>query len=453
MKKGLSLISLLLAAGMLFTACNNKTPTTSQPSNLSGGSSQVTSNEPITITMVESLTSPDRTAIIREIADKFEAQNKNVTVEIISPPLEGADQKISQMLQAKEKVDIVEVRDNTVKMMANNSWLMPLNSYIDNWDEKDTLSESAHVAMNMLGDDIYMIPYGFYEWILFYRLDWFKEAGLEAPVTWEDVYEAGKILTNPDQNRYGYSYRGGSGGVDHYDMRMIEYVGEDALADMFNAYYMKDGTTIFADSRAAEALEFQKKLYEEISPKDSIAWGFPEMVQAFIGGTTAMMIQSPEVIISCQESMEDGEWAVAPRPQGPNGVGLSPAGYAGWGITSHSKNPDIAAKFLLFLSNAENNTYFDKEYSMPPIHTTASELDPVFVEGPLSVFAKMNAEPDHYKLALVPQGFAAYAKYRSTADQWYQKYLVGEITLEECLQYSDEYWTEALQEEGKPWEK
>ena len=90
---------------------------------------------------------------------------------------------------------------------------------------------------------------------------------------------------------------------------------------------------------------------------------------------------------------------------------------------------------------------------MPPIHTTASELDPVFVEGPLSVFAKMNAEPDHYKLALVPQGFAAYAKYRSTADQWYQKYLVGEITLEECLQYSDEYWTEALQEEGKPWEK
>lgn len=161
MKKGLSLISLLLAAGMLFTACNNKTPATSQPSNLSGGSSQVTSNEPITITMVESLTSPDRTAIIREIADKFEAQNKNVTVEIISPPLEGADQKISQMLQAKEKVDIVEVRDNTVKMMANNSWLMPLNSYIDNWDEKDTLSESAHVAMNMLGDDIYMIPYGF----------------------------------------------------------------------------------------------------------------------------------------------------------------------------------------------------------------------------------------------------------------------------------------------------
>ena len=110
MKKGLSLISLLLAAGMLFTACNNKTPATSQPSNLSGGSSQVTSNEPITITMVESLTSPDRTAIIREIADKFEAQNKNVTVEIISPPLEGADQKISQMLQAKEKVDIVEVR-------------------------------------------------------------------------------------------------------------------------------------------------------------------------------------------------------------------------------------------------------------------------------------------------------------------------------------------------------
>jgi hypothetical protein len=52
------------------------------------------------------LTSPERTAVLREIADKYQADHPNVTIEIISPPLENADSKITQMLMNGSGADI-----------------------------------------------------------------------------------------------------------------------------------------------------------------------------------------------------------------------------------------------------------------------------------------------------------------------------------------------------------
>ena len=51
------------------------------------GSISALADDSITITMVESLTSPERTAILREIADKYQEEHPNVTIDIISPPL------------------------------------------------------------------------------------------------------------------------------------------------------------------------------------------------------------------------------------------------------------------------------------------------------------------------------------------------------------------------------
>ena len=71
-------------------------------------------DDQITITMVESLTSPERTEILREIADNYQEEHPNITIEIVSPPLENADTKITQMLMSGSGADIVEVRDSTI---------------------------------------------------------------------------------------------------------------------------------------------------------------------------------------------------------------------------------------------------------------------------------------------------------------------------------------------------
>ena len=113
----------------------------------------------ITITMVESLTSPERTKLLRSMADKYEADHSDVKINIISPAQESADAKIAQMMQGGEKIDIIEIRDHTLRTYVTNNWLVNMQPYIDNWDEKDTLSGAAEAAMRICDGLPYYMPF------------------------------------------------------------------------------------------------------------------------------------------------------------------------------------------------------------------------------------------------------------------------------------------------------
>jgi len=445
------MLALAIAGTTLLAGCGNTAGSTSAAAG--AGSGSASSGEPTTLTMVESITSPERTALLREIADKYEKDHPDVKIEIVSPPMENADTKITQMLMDGSGVDIVEVRDFTLTQFGTNGWLADLSSYIDNWDEKDTLTDSAKEVITYFDNTAYLIPYGFYQRGIYYRTDWFKDKGLSAPETWQDIYDSGVALTDPNSSRYGYSFRGGQNGYIYADTVMWSYIGTDKLADTRAGYFLKDGkgATIFTLPEAKEALDFYKKLYENASPKDSIAWGYSEMVQGFVGGTTSMLIQDPEVIATCSSSLKDDQWALVPYPKGPSGQAVFPNGFAGWGITSFCEHKDEAADFLLFLSNSENNTYFAKNYSTIPIHTNATEQDSFFKDGPFSMYIKMGENSDVYRHASAPQMYEAFATYATEVDTMYQKYLTGEITDDAMLQWLDDYWTQAYASEGQKW--
>jgi len=463
MKKFIILAVSLFAVTMMFGACSGggSQPSTNNDSSSSGDSSSnnssadsgSSSDEQITLRMIESLTSGSRTEILQEIVADYEALNPNVKIEIISPPLEGADEKISQMLMAKQELDIVEIREQTITQFSNNGWIIPLDDYVAEWDEAETLNSAAKLSMTAIGGKAYLIPLGFYQRCLFYRKDIFKEAGIDAPPkTYDELLEIGEKLTNPSENRYGYSFRGGTGGNQYYEVGALSWLGYDKLADSNAAFYLKDGdgATIFSTPEAKAALEYYKELYEKASPADSVTWGFSEMVQGFLNGTVAMLIQDSEVIANCEEELDPEQWGVAPMPIGPSGEAVFPNGYGGWGVTSYSKHTDAAADFVLFLSNSENNTKFAKSQMLIPIHTSATN-DEFFSDGPFSVYMEMNSQPDVYKFAMRPQMYQVFASYRVEIDQEFQKYLKGTITADDLLSHLDKMWSDAYAEEGKLW--
>lgn len=450
MKKILSAAALLMAAAMSFTGCSS-----AAPSSGSTPASEASGNPPaanVNLTMVEAITSPARTAILRELCDKFEAANPGVTIELVSPPMENADQKLSQMLMAKQKIDVIEVRDQTFTQFSNNGWIAPLNSYLKDWEGMSTLSETAQFYMNAYSEDTYFVPYGFFQKALFYRADWFKEAGLEAPKTWQELVDTAVKFTDPSKNRYGYSFRGAQGVTGYLDMVVWGNLGMEKLASPIAGYLLGDGSkAMWSDPAAKEAIELYKRLYAEGSPKDAIAWGFPEMVQGFIGGTTAMLIQDPEVIAMCTSDMEEGTWAVAPLPTGSSGQALIPTGFAGWGITSYTEHADLAAELVKFISNEENNTYFCEKHSLIPIHTTAADQSPIFKDGPWSGYMKMATQPDVYKAVNSPSQYQAYGEFLGICDEWVQRYLQGDVTLEDMTNVFNTHWETAFKTEGKRW--
>lgn len=453
-----SLLATTLAAGIVVTStvgCSSGGDSTA--SNADAGATiteagtSASGGEDITITMVESLTSADRTAIIREIADKYEADHPNITIDIVSPPLENADNKITQMLMNGTGCDIVETRDLTLTQYVNNGWIAPLDDYLNAWDEKDTLTDAALKAAYGYGDGAYVIPYGFLWRGLYCRSDWFEDAGMELPSTWQEIYDDGVALQNADSNQYGFAFRGSTLGYMYADTVIWSYIGTDVLATTDAGYFLKDGdgATIFTLDETKEALEFYKSLYTDCSPSDSIAWGFAEMVQGFVGGTTAMLIQDPEVISSCQADMEDGTWSLVPFPTGPSGQAVFPNGYSGWSMTSFTEHPDEVADFIFYLSNEENNTYFCKNYATIPIHSNAAEIDSYFSEGPFSIYMDMANDGDTYRTCSAPMMYNAFAAYKAEVDTIYQQWLTDEITTDELMQWLDNYWTQAYADEGQ----
>ena len=350
----------------------------------------------IKLTMVESLTSPERTQVLREIADAYTKANPNITIEIIAPPLDGADQKIQQMLMNKDEMDIFEVRDSTVAQFTSNDFIEPLDDYIKDWEHLGTLVENTHLTAKLVGDKYYLMPYGFYLKMLFYRSDWLEEAGIPVPTTWDEIYEAGLKLTDPSKGRYGWTLRGVRGGWTFVGELTRARLGSTGI-DLFDPYYTSSGKSVFGTPEAALMMDYMKKLYTDTSPKDSISWAYPDQCQAFTSGVTAFLFQDPEVVAICEESMEPGTWDTAPLPvdsvtgQFPVGVG-----YAGWGIPAHSTHKKEAADFILYLSDPDNNVRFCKTYSVIPIHSNAPEKDEFFKSGPFGPYAYMNNNPDKF---------------------------------------------------------
>lgn len=429
-KKSLLSVSMIgLTLSLTVTACSS-----SESENGNGGDENV-----VTLRMIESLTSPNRTAIIQESINAFMDQNPNIKVELISPPFDQADNKIRTMLNAKQELDVLEVRDLNVAEFVNNGYVEPLNEYAKSWDDFGTVTSVAQ-SVASVGDKLYFIANGLYQRQLFYRADWLKEAGIAVPTTYQELVDASVKVTDPSQNRFGFSFRGGSGANAVPDTMIQAYSSEKINID--DAMFLKDGGTIYSSPEAKEAVEQYVKLYKEGSPPDSINWGFQEQVQAFTSGVTAFLLQDPDVIQTLTDSMEEGTWATAPMPKGPQGKALISAGGAGWGIASYSKNKEAAWKLISFLSSPEENTKLSKSHGTVPIHSSATE-DAFFQSGPYKTLLDMTNQPDTFVNFKPPFQYPANGQWGTVAMESGQRMLLGQASVEDTLKQWDDYWVKA----------
>ncbi|AHV96480.1 ABC transporter substrate-binding protein [Paenibacillus sabinae] len=428
-KKWFASTLLLVTALSSLTACGSGTS--------SEGAAGSGSTEPVKIRMIESLTSPARTEVLKQMVSKFEEANPGIDVELISPPLDSADTKIAQMLSSKADIDVLEVRDSTVKQFVTNNWIADLSPYTSKWSGYGTLNASAQMSANYIENKPYYIPYGLYEKILFYRTDWFKEKGLEAPKTWEELYAAAKAITDPSKNRYGYSFRGGKG-ADSYIVDMIrDYNGTNTNPE--DAMFLKNGNTIFSTPEAKQALENHLNIYKDGSPKDSVNWGFAEMVEGFEAGVTGMLIQDPDVIDVVKQKMGEGTWSTAAIPAGPSGVTHYKVGAAGWGMAAHSEHKDEAWKLIEFLSSPEQNEFFTQKIGLIPVHTTASENE-FYKTGYYKPYMDMNADAAHYIPVKPETDYKGFGEWRSIIQQDTQAIIFGRLSVDDALKKWDAYW-------------
>ncbi|MDD9728976.1 sugar ABC transporter substrate-binding protein [Mameliella sp. AT18] len=389
--------------------------------------------------LVEVITSPERTETLKSMVAEWEAQTGH-TVEIVSLPWGQAFEKFATMVAGGDIPDVVEMPDRWLGLYSDR--LMDLGPHFETWEHADTLTQTTiDMGSATKGGKLKEIPYGFYLRAMFYNKEMLKEAGYDAPpATLEEFREISAKISEQD-GKYGYCLRGGPGGLNGWMMMAMTMRGAQN-------YFDEDGKSTLNTPEAVAGLQFLVDLYQDgLAPRDSVSWGFNEIVAGFYSGTCAFLDQDPDALIAIAQRMESDRFAVAPMPKGPDGLSFPTIGYAGWAAFDSTDHKDEAWSLIGHLSNPESNIAWAKRVGVIPIHKGADQ-DPHFrSEQFAGWFTELNG--DAWQPMSMPtylEGFGYFAD--SLVLETSQQALLGQISVEEM---ADE-WAEYLTEEYGKWQ-
>ncbi|MEW9525207.1 sugar ABC transporter substrate-binding protein [Agrobacterium radiobacter] len=391
-----------------------------------------------TLKLVEVITSPERTETLKGIVSKFESANPGTKVEIISLPWSEAFQKFATMVSAGDVPDVMEMPDTWLSLYANNGMLESLEPYLAKWEHTKGLSERTLELGRDVKNTAYMLPYGFYLRAMFYNKKLLEQAGVkEPPKTLEEFADASKkVAALP--GKYGYCLRGGPGGLNGWVMFGASMAGS-------NEFFTKDGTSTFDSPGWVKGLTYVIDLYKNgLAPKDSVNWGFNEIVAGFYSGTCAFLDQDPDALIAIAQRMKPEDFGVMTMPKGPDGKTFPTIGFAGWSIMSASANKDLSWKLVETLEGPEGNIEWNKKTGALPVHKSA-EKDPFYAseqfKGWFDELADKNAVP-----TTMPTYLEEFAFFKdSLVIKTSQEALLGDITPEDLAKQWADYMTKAQQ--------
>lgn len=391
-----------------------------------------------TLKLVEVITSPERTETLKGIVSKFESANPGTKVEIISLPWSEAFQKFATMVSAGDVPDVMEMPDTWLSLYANNGMLESLEPYLAKWEHTKGLSERTLELGRDVKNTAYMLPYGLYLRAMFYNKKLLEQAGVkEPPKTLDEFADASKkVAALP--GKYGYCLRGGPGGLNGWVMFGASMAGS-------NEFFTKDGASTFDSPGWVKGLTYVIDLYKNgLAPKDSVNWGFNEIVAGFYSGTCAFLDQDPDALIAIAQRMKPEDFGVMTMPKGPDGKTFPTIGFAGWSIMSASANKDLSWKLVETLEGPEGNIEWNKKTGALPVHKSA-EKDPFYAseqfKGWFDELADKNAVP-----TTMPTYLEEFAFFKdSLVIKTSQEALLGDITPEDLAKQWADYMTKAQQ--------
>jgi multiple sugar transport system substrate-binding protein len=391
-----------------------------------------------TLKVVEVIPSPARTALLQQQFAAFEEANPGMHVQLTSLPWGEAFEKFLNMVQAGDTPDIVEMPDRWLGLYANNDQLLDLGSYLKASPDLDTLSDRAKQFGSAVHGTLYEIPYGFYVRGLFWNKKLFAQAGLTAPPATLDDFVADSKKISAMPGKYGYCLRGGPGGFSGITMFMNTMDGKPG-------YFNKDGSSTFSDPGSVQGLQLLAQMYKDGSaPKDSVNWGFNEIVAGFYSGTCAMLDQDPDALIGIAGKMAPDDFAVAPIPVGPSGKAFPTLGYGGWAIFANSEKKDAAWKLLSFMVSPANNLAWSKVVGTLPVHKNAEQNAYFASDKFKGWFAELN-DTTKYEMVTPPTYLEGFGDlYDNISIKTFQQVLLGQRTAKDVADQWAAYLVDQL---------
>ncbi len=370
------------------------------------------------ITYWHHFTSQTEAAGLARVTELFNQVYPDITVTPENIPNAEYMTKLTATLVAGSRPSCGMVTSDRFADIHALGGLVDLSPRMADWPLKDAFPPAAFEPVTIDGA-VYGVPaFSFVNW-MYYRADYFEEAGIDGPPdSFEELLEASIKLSDPANNRYGFGMRGGDG-------------GHNFLIDVLQAWgspIAVDGQMAIDREKAIEAVRFYSELYtkHKVVPPSAPNDSYRQIMEGFKTGQTAMLWHHTGSLTELAGALPEGTFMTAIRPAGPaariaqldhlyNGVmneaDLDPA----WDWVSFWGETDPAIAFL------EETGYFPS--------SSEAAADPRIADNPIYGAAVATME-----FGGPPPGFVGYEGWaRTIAHPAFQQVLTGDATPEEAV--------------------
>ena len=263
-----------------------------------------------------------------------------------------------------------------------NTWWLEVQPYLQPFDAfmKKSGFGDPHDAFGALVDNFvyegqtYAFPIRAGCGILFYRKDWFRQAGVSPPKDLDELLQVARKITK-DTN--------GDGKTDRFGMS-LKLESDAWTIETFSDFFMPNGGWYLTEDltqaspslrgpAATKAMETMKSLWEEKLIPDPFGWTYHDVVSAFQTGHLGMADeQGPRVLFIEDPAASEaaGKMGYAELPSSSLGS-HRPATYGwAWGFAINSQSDvekqEAAYKFIEYMARLDNQKIMAMEYANGP---------------------------------------------------------------------------------------
>lgn len=328
--------------------------------------------------------SQDRHDRTMKVIDMFKEANKNIEIEPEFAGWDGYWEKIASQAAANNMPDIMQHDQQYLKQYVLKNLLVNLDPYVESKIIDLTNVDESSLIEGRINDHLYAINLGNNSLTIAYDPELFKKAGVDDPTpdwTWEDYKDKTKTIKDKLGIYGGGSIAGGYyHGLIHYllqhgysiyseDITKLGYTDDKLFEDFF---------TIELELVKAGALPPSEVRIEIKSVEDNL----------IVKQKAAMAeIHSNQLIAMAKAAERPLKLALLPKSkdQTRNGQYIKASQF--FAVTSSSKNPEIAAKFIDFFTNdVEANKILMAERGVPISSKVREALLPSLDENQKEAF-------------------------------------------------------------------
>lgn len=287
---------------------------------------------------------PDSNDAFRNVVNRFtEETGIGVNYEVAPGDyLVWQQMMTTRFASGDTSVDSFHCDDFQAAIYGSAGWLVDLDPIIkaNNIDLKDW-PETLIKDVSSWDGKLYRLPWGNDTEIFFYRTDFFAEAGVEPPKTWDELVTVGKALTK--DGRYGILLCGKNNGILGNDIQHWTNQAGGAINNLDN-----DG--------AKQALQFYKDMFtvHKIAPPSTPQEDYTSGFQGWLSDKYAMWWCWDGFLGAMrtnQDFWKDQVSAFLP-PMGPKNA-QTITGCWGWSISAFSTKKDLAEQWVEFTARPE----------------------------------------------------------------------------------------------------